>query len=376
MIPKRILVTGASGFLGCRLVERLVFGERVPVRAMAHRPGRALRLARLPVEIAWADITDFASIERALEGCDVIVHCARGTGGDRKARHQVTVEGTRLLAEGALAYGVHRFVHISTLAVYSYSPPEEVNEQTPFVRSGDPYCNDKIDAEEIVWQLIRQKGLPATVLRMGHMYGPYSVAWTLRPLEHIRDGYVTLVDEGNHISNALFLDNAVEAILLTIKKDAAVGEAFFITDDEISWKSWYERYAASLGGVSLISITSEDLEALLHPPLPQKLRLIEQDLRFNVALPVWRHIVTSQTLGPLVGAIGKHIPDRVRARLKEESTRQESHKLPPLELLQRYASRTRFSSEKAKRVLSYGPLISHEQAFQITEHWARWARLV
>jgi nucleoside-diphosphate-sugar epimerase len=106
---------------------------------MAHRPGRALRLARLPVEIAWADITDSTSVERALEGCDVVVHCAYGTSGDRKARHQVTVEGTRLLAEAALAYGVRRFVHISTLAVYSYSPPARVDEQTPFVRSGDAF---------------------------------------------------------------------------------------------------------------------------------------------------------------------------------------------------------------------------------------------
>ena len=370
MKPQKILVTGASGFLGCRLIERLLLGERVPVRAMAHRPGRALRLARLPAEIAWADITDSASVERALEECDVVIHCAYGTGSDREANHRVTVEGTRLLAEAALASSVRRFIHISTLAVYSYSPPTRVDEQTPFVRSGDPYCDDKIEAEEVVWELIRQKGLPATVLRMGSIYGPFSAAWTVRPFDHIRNGYITLVDEGDHASNAVFVDNAVEAILLAIREDAAVGEAFFVTDDETSWRTWYGRYAAWLGCAPLLSISSEEVEGLLHPALTQRLRL-------NVALPAWRELVRLPFLRPLlVNVVHRRVPDEVRARIKKEPSAKARYTLPPTGLLQRYATRTKFSNEKAKRILGYGPLVPFDQATQITERWARWARLV
>ena len=376
MKPQRILVTGASGFLGCRLVERLLLVENVPVRAMAHRPGRALRLARLPVEIAWADITDADSVERALEGCDVVVHCAYGTGGDCKARYRVTVGGTRILAEAALAHGVRRFVHISTIAVYSYSPPERVDERTPFVRSGDPYCDDKIEAEKVIWKLVRQKDLPATVLRMGNIYGPFSAPWTVRPLDHIRNGYITLVDEGRHASHAVFVDNAVEAILRAAETDAAVGQAFFVTDDEVSWRTWYGRYAAWLGGTSLISIDLEELQALLHPLLAQRLRLVERDIRLNLLLPVWRQMKKSQYLGPLTRAPQRLVSDRTRARITAEHSTQDSHKWPPLGLLQRYASRTRFSNEKAKRVLGYGPLVSFEKAVQVTERWARWVRLV
>jgi len=374
--PPKILVTGASGFLGCRLVERLLLGERVPVRAMAHRPGRAARLARLPVEVAWADITDSTSVERALEGCAVVVHCAYGTSGNRKSDHQVTVEGTRLLAEAALACGVQRFVHVSTVAVYSYSPPARVDEQTPLMRSGDPYCDDKIEAEEVIWDLIRQRNLPATVLRMGNMYGPFSLIWTVRPLAHIRDGYITLIDEGYHPSNALFVDNAVEAILLAIRKEAAIGEAFFVTDDEISWRTWYGRYAAWLGGASLVSISSQELKTMLHPSLAQRLRLIGQDIRFAIALPIWQQLGRSQSLGPLVNALRKRIPNNVRVRIKGNQAGQNPCLFPPFGLLQVYAGRAVFSNEKAKRILGYGPLVSFDQAAQITECWARWARLV
>jgi nucleoside-diphosphate-sugar epimerase len=379
MRPQKILVTGASGFLGCRLVERLVLGEKVPVRAMAHRPGKTSRLARLPAEIAWADITDSGSVERAVEGCDVIVHCAYGTGGDRKTNHRVTVEGTRLLAKTALAHGVRRFVHISTIAVYSYSPPERVDEQTPFVRSGDPYCDDKIEAEEVVWRLIRRRSLPAVVLRMGNIYGPFSAAWTVRPLNHIHNGYIALVDEGNHASNAVFVDNVVEAILRAIREDAAVGEAFFVTDDEISWRTWYGHYAAWLEGAPLISVDSEELGVLLHPPLRQRLRLLQQDLhtiRFNVVFPALRQLGKSRSLGSVVSAIWQRIPGKMRTRIKEEPSAQDSRTLPPSGLLQRYASQTKFSNEKAKRQLGFGPLVTFEEAARITERWARWARLI
>lgn len=390
---RKVLVTGGTGFLGCRLVERLLFAERVQVRAMAHRPGGTARLARLPVEIAWADITDPGSVRKAIEGCDVVVHCAYGTGGDRKAKHQVTVQGTRLLAEAALACDVRRFVHVSTVAVYSISPPPAVSEVTPVVRSGDPYCEDKIQAEEVIWQFVRQRGLPATVLRMGNMYGPYSMPWTVRPLAHIRDGYVVLVDEGQHASNALFVDNAVEAILLAIREEASVGEAFFVTDDETSWSTWYGCYAGWLGGVPLLSVSSQDLEAMLHPPLGHKLRVVSRDLWYGVALPsikcVGKQARMTQSLGSAVDALWKRVPQgwreyvgqggglkRPRGAGIAGAADQKPRPVPPLDLLQVYRSRTVFSNDKVRHVLGYGPEVSFDQAARITERWARWARLV
>ena len=389
MRPKRILVTGAGGFLGCRLVERLLLGEGVPVRAMAHRPAGTARLARLPVEIVWADITDPASVEQAVAGCDVIVHCAYGTGGSRQASHLVTVEGTRFLTEAAIACGVSRFVHISTIAVYSYSPPPMVTEETPCLRSGDAYCDDKIEAEQVIWQSMRQANLPATVLRMGNIYGPFSLPWTVRPIDHIRNGYIALVDDGHHACNAVFVDNAIEAIVLSVKSEASVGEAFFVTDDETSWRTWYTRYATWLGDMPLLSIDSCDLRAVLHPSLLERIRPIGQDLWSGVFLPsvksAGQHARGTRSFESVVNEASRRIPKAWLARIKGDRSEAQSKpvggssdpgQLPPHGLLQVYAGRTVFTNEKAKAVLGYGPAASFDQAARITERWARWARLV
>ena len=393
MNVQKILVTGSSGLLGCRLVERLIFGENVPVRAMAHKPGQASRLARLPVEIIWCDITDSSQVADAVEGCDVIVHCAYGAGGSKVQNKKVTVKGTRILAECAAAAGVRHFIHISTVAVYSYSPPASITEASPFVRSGDPYCDDKIEAEKVIWSVVGKQGLPATILRMGNIYGPFSGPWTMRPLSHIRAGIISVVDGGNHLSNMVFIDNAVEAILLSIRKEEAIGEAFFVTDDEITWRDLYQRYAEWLGIKSLESISSDEVRALVKLSFVKRLQLVGGDLWGSVIVPILRYsafrVAESEFLGPFASGVWQSVPLSIREKflgnqieeeqplpVKGEAISSNGKILPPLGLLEVYSGRGVFSNAKAKAILGYGPLVSFPDALKITKTWARWARLI
>src|SRR5205085_8526713 len=109
---KRVVVTGAGGFLGGRAVELLRdrFGwDAVP---LVRSPSSAARLARWPHDILLGDICSRADMDRALKGCDAVVHCAVGTSWKADEARRVTVDGTRTVAEAALAAGVSRFVHI------------------------------------------------------------------------------------------------------------------------------------------------------------------------------------------------------------------------------------------------------------------------
>ncbi|MBN2568724.1 MAG: NAD(P)-dependent oxidoreductase, partial [Deltaproteobacteria bacterium] len=330
-------------------------------------------------------------VASAMEGCDVVVHCAYGASGMPVENRQVTVDGTRILADAAVAQGVRRFIHISSVAVYSYTPPPNVTESTPLVQSRDEYCRDKVEAENIIWEQVHRRGLPGVVLRMGNIYGPFSGPWTIRPLQHIRDGIVCLVDEGSHDGNMVFVDNAVEAILLAIREDCAVGQAFFITDDPVNWQDFYGYYARWLGESKLSSIPQKIVDQYVHPTWGARLMSTCRASWAEVLLPTVRfgllQAVLSPSLGKWVSKMAAPFSSEFKARLlgKQANIMQDQEQpapmclplpLPQPGLLEVYAGRTRFSNDKAKEILGFGPHCPLEEAMSITEQWARWARLI
>src|SRR5262245_15390047 len=108
---RKILVTGAGGFIGGRTVEVLHAMGRGPVVGGVRRWASAARIGRFPVDITLCDVTAAASVRAAMSGVSHVVHCA--VGG-----REVTVEGTRMVLEAARAAGVQRLVHLSTIDVY------------------------------------------------------------------------------------------------------------------------------------------------------------------------------------------------------------------------------------------------------------------
>jgi dihydroflavonol-4-reductase len=118
----RVLVTGASGFIGGHLC-RVLLAQGHQVRAF-HRPTSDLRLlADLPVEHALGDLTQPETLDAALEGIDVVFHAAALLGSNNPARHYaITVEGTRTLLHVALRAGVQRVVHTSSAVALGVPP--------------------------------------------------------------------------------------------------------------------------------------------------------------------------------------------------------------------------------------------------------------
>jgi nucleoside-diphosphate-sugar epimerase len=194
---RRILVTGATGFIGCRLAEKLVLQHGARVRALVRRFRSAARIARLEVDIAHGEVTDPHAVERAMEGCDIVFHCAYGNDGSPEQQRAVNVDGTRVVAEKALAARVSRMVHASTIAVYGRTPDGDVDEGTAFGGPGDHYSQTKREAEGIVLGIHRRLGLAATLVRPSCVFGPYGFAFTIDPLRELRTRMVVLVNGGD-----------------------------------------------------------------------------------------------------------------------------------------------------------------------------------
>jgi nucleoside-diphosphate-sugar epimerase len=385
---ERILVTGASGFLGCRLVEHLRLGHGVAVRGTIRIPARAARLARLDAEIVRADLADPPSLARALDGCDAVIHCAYGVEGSAKKRRELTGRATGTLAQLALRAGVRRFVHISSVAVWGFKPgPGELDESVPPRYTGHPYCDGKIDAEREIASAC-ERGLPAVVLRPTNVFGPFSAIWTVAPVESLRRGDMVLVGSGEGPANTVYVDNVVDAVLRALTSERAVGETFVVSDDDgTTWRELYERYARMASPPwDVRSIPEEDYRRL-HPRGAGLWRAARAEagalVRSREARALLHAAAAQPSLRRLGGRAARLVPgagDRLKELLKGEipprAVSPPAASLPGEDLAHVQTARVRFRADKARTLLGYEPGVPFEQAMRLTEEWLRFARLL
>ncbi len=321
------LVTGASGFIGGRLAERLATEEGVRVRAMVRNPMRGEGLRKLQLEIVKADLLDLSSLREAISGCDLVFHCAamvRETG-DRNEFFRANVKGTENVLKVSSDIGVKKFIHFSSVAVYGLNPPDGADEATPYRPCGNLYCDTKIAAEKAVWIAHQEAGLPVVVIRPTNVYGPYSNAWTIRPIKLINSGQMMLINGGTGLCNYVYIDNLLDATLAATKRDPSVGQVYLITDGiAVTWKEFFGYYAEMAG--------------------KPEIRSVPEWLAKTIALGME---MTSKLTGK---------PPKITREAVGFLTRQ-----------------ARFSIEKARRELGYQPRISLEEGMKLTEQWLREA---
>jgi len=234
--PGPVLVTGATGFLGGHLVAALArCGADVvaPVRDL----GRvSLDLAQ-QARVVAADVRDPAALDAAMKGVSIVIHCAAITANNVAwaKHHDVNVEGSRAVFEAALRAGVRRIVHVSSVAVYSdQRAGSTVNESTPSAaRRGEwsNYSRSKLGAEQVAFELLREKRLPVTVIRLGLLYGPggRSLGRGLVELGRFR---LTIGRERNLLPYT-HVGNAVDALLLAALAPDAAGKVYNVVDEQI-----------------------------------------------------------------------------------------------------------------------------------------------
>jgi len=321
------LVTGASGFIGGRLAERLATEEGLRVRAMVRNAKRAERLRNLPLEIVKADLLDLPSLREAVDGCDLVFHCAavvRETG-DRNEFFRINVKGTENILKVSSDTGVKKFIHFSSVAVYGMNPPDRTDETTPYQPCGNLYCDTKIAAEKAVWAAHQEARLPVVLIRPANVYGPNSNPWTIRPIKLVNSGQMMLVNGGTGICNYVYIDNLLDATLAATKRDESVGQVYLISDGiAVMWKEFFGYYAQMVG--------------------KPKLRSVPEWLAKTIALSME---ITSKFTGK---------PPKTTREAVSFLTRQ-----------------ARFGIEKARRELAYQPRFSLEEGMKLTEQWLREA---
>lgn len=381
---RQVLVTGAGGFIGGRLAERLVLEHGAEVRALVRNLAGAARLARFPVTVVRGDVTHPADLEAAIAGCSLVFHCAYGTSGSQKHRAWVNTEGTRRVLAAARKAGVARIVYLSTLMVYGRTADGDLDETAPRRRFGNPYSDSKLEAERIALS----SGLPVAVLQPTAVYGPYGGVWTEAVLRTLKTGRQILVDGGEGLANAVYVDDLVSAMLLAAVEEAAVGEAFLISGEEpVAWRELFGRFARMLGGEPR-TVDMTEAEALAYwrrsrrqrpRALGEALRILKQEQRIRERIERTREVLWLREKASAV--LPESWQQRIKARLGSggrPATPDRELPIHPLspELIAFFRARTRVRIDKARRSLGYEPAFDFETGMDLTERWARWANLV
>jgi nucleoside-diphosphate-sugar epimerase len=240
-------VTGGSGFIGGRLIERLG-REGWIVRALARSDAAAARVRELGAEPIAGDLGDAAALERGARGADTVFHAAAKVEdwGDWEDFRRINVEGTRAVLAAARAAGVRRFVHVGTEAALLRGRPLVLaDERTPLAfDSPAPYAATKAAAEAAV---LAAPGLETIVIRPRFVWGPGDATLVPAMVELVRSGRFRWVGGGRHLTSTTHVDNCVQGLVLAADHGSP-GSAYFVTDGEpVEFRAFVTALLATQG---------------------------------------------------------------------------------------------------------------------------------
>jgi nucleoside-diphosphate-sugar epimerase len=242
------LVTGATGFIGPHLVERLR-RDGAGVRALV-RPGTdPSSLEALGAEVVHGDVRNPADAERAVRGCATVYHlAARTSHGNLPASemYAINVEGTRNVADACLQADVERLVLCSTTRVYGIIRNHSVDEETE-LRPDSPYPDSKMRAERLLLDLHTSHGLPVVIGRITSVFGPGSRSW-LPLFKEIAAGRFRLLGVGDNFQQPADVADVVEGLLLCGGPNATDGRIYLLAGEEaLRLRAMIDLIAEELG---------------------------------------------------------------------------------------------------------------------------------
>ncbi|MBL8134750.1 MAG: SDR family NAD(P)-dependent oxidoreductase [Anaerolineae bacterium] len=250
---KHILITGATGFLGGALARHLV-ESGAPVVALARSAAKAGDAEAQGLRVVRGDLTNRESLRRAVEDCDVVVHCAASFGHPDEQR-DVNVNGTRTLAEECAFGGVRLLIYVSSIVVYGFGRRGVITEDMPAMPGVYAYAKTKYGGELAIKEVALHTGLSTVIVRPGMIYGPGSVNWTDALFRYARRKPVVFPGDGSGSTHPIYIDDVVEMLVRIVSGENLNGEIFNCSPDPApTWREWLLGYARLAGHQSWLSL--------------------------------------------------------------------------------------------------------------------------
>lgn len=232
------VVTGATGFVGGKLVERLAAlgfdGIRVPVRSVR----TSANVCRFPVDRVRADLTAPESARAAVKGARYVFHLAYGASGNDAG--QTTRLSAKNVVDAAIAEGVEAVVVASTATVFGHPKGDRpIDETFPYRPALGEYGASKSDAERYcLGQAKAQSKTRIVVICPSAVYGPSGPLFTELPARMANGGQFCWIEDGRGKLNYVFVDNLVDAMILAAGNPRVHGERFIVNDGVTTFRNF------------------------------------------------------------------------------------------------------------------------------------------
>ncbi len=319
----RILVTGGTGFTGKALVKRLL-DEGHQVVALDYKEGlKTEELRQWGAEVVIGSVTDKVVVEKSMEGVELVHHLAaafRELNVPNSFYDEVNVGGTVNALEAAYRQGVKKFIYCSTCGVHGNIDHPPGGEDAP-IQPADYYQSTKFKAEPIVLEYYR-KGLKTVILRPAAIYGPGDPERFYMIYKRVAKGKFPMFGSGKTFYHPLYIDNLIDAFMLTMEEGKGDGQAYLIADEE-------------------------------YLEIGELVKKVGQSMGIEVKINHYPII-------PLI--IAGHIFEKVCKPF---------HVTPPIfpRRVDWYRQNRAFDISKAKRELGYQPRIGIEEGLRLTAEW-------
>lgn len=265
---KKVVVTGATGFIGSHLAKRLQVEEGTNVVGLGRDLSKVPHLQEAGVTLHQADLNDAAMYIHQIKGADVVFHLAGWMnyhGGGLDAAYTVNVTGSENVVNWAAAAGVQRVVLVSAAVVYGIQKTGTITEDTQLdTQNHWVFAHTKAAADKQARLAAQLKHIDLTVIRPSFVYGPGSIGRSARIIQWINEERPLLIGDGSGHVHPTYVENLVDALLLAAVHEKAAGEAFNIADGTLTWKEWFTAFANMAG---------KELKQISHAQASRQARL-------------------------------------------------------------------------------------------------------
>lgn len=361
---KTVLVTGGTGFIGGRLIEKLVLEQQPEVRVLIRDYSRAARIARFDsVKMVKASLKDWDAIDTAIDGCDIVFHCAYDPASQKN-----NLDGIVNLAEACI-HAKARLVHVSTVSIYEPLPDYVLGENGLTNPKGFQYGVRKLEIEKKVMDLIRKQNLNAVIIQPTIVYGAFSAPWTMRPVNQLLNGTVVLPGNGDGLCNAVYVDDVCNAMILAGVVSHAKGERYLISGNTpITWREFFEAFQSVLGTDSIVFMPVSEIKKMMRNPF-KLLKTILGDPKKAVD---W------EPLKSFLISIRYKIPSSTRTWIKKVYGTYSKYSPKPVyfpnsQMIDLFKAYCTVDIGKAKKELGYIPQYNFKTGMKKTSEFIDWA---